>query len=116
MVALALMKEDVVIHRWRLQAGTLTLGRHDANDIVIDDEAVSAHHAQLVIEKDPYFEGQLNIAIRDLNSTNGIYVNGQRVTRALLGPESTIKIAYNSFRILDPERNVPDRTAHIQVA
>ena len=52
----------------------LQIGRARDNDIVVDDSAASKHHAQLVIGEND------EIRIIDLNSTNGVWVNGQRIS------------------------------------
>jgi hypothetical protein len=48
------------------------IGRYPSNDIVINDKTVSKFHAVL------YVDGN-SIIINDLNSKNGIYVNGSRI-------------------------------------
>ena len=48
------------------------IGRYPSNDVVINDNTVSKFHAVL------YVDGN-TIIINDLNSKNGIYVNGSRV-------------------------------------
>jgi pSer/pThr/pTyr-binding forkhead associated (FHA) protein len=53
----------------------ISIGRDIANDFVINDAEVSRRHAQLTLEGDRY-------KIEDLNSTNGTYIDGQR----LIGP------------------------------
>jgi pSer/pThr/pTyr-binding forkhead associated (FHA) protein len=52
--------------------GTI-LGRHPSSQIVLDDGAVSRHHAQLVGEDGTFF-------IEDLRSRNGTEVNGARIS------------------------------------
>ena len=52
--------------------GRITLGRSRVNDIVLDDKLVSRRHAVIQKIKDDYF-------LEDLASTNGTFVNGQRV-------------------------------------
>ena len=57
-------------------SNALTVGRVDDNDIVItDDSFVSSHHARIEIRPD-------SVWVLDLKSTNGTFVNGQRVTDA----------------------------------
>jgi len=51
----------------------LTVGRWEDNDVVIDDERVSKHHAELVRNADG------SIQLFDSNSTAGTFVNGERV-------------------------------------
>jgi pSer/pThr/pTyr-binding forkhead associated (FHA) protein len=55
----------------------ITIGRLSDNAIQIDDASVSSHHAQLSLVGGDYH-------IKDLNSTNGTYVNGQHVNDAQL--------------------------------
>ena len=52
-----------------------TLGRHTDNDIVFDDALVSRRHAAIV-------KTDSGFLIRDLDSTNGTYLNDQRVDAA----------------------------------
>lgn len=54
---------------------TVTLGRQPDNDVVLDEAAVSRRHAVIIETKSGY-------SIKDLNSTNGTYVNRKRI-----GPE-----------------------------
>ena len=67
----------------------ITLGRAANNDLVIPDDRISKFHA--------YFRADEGGAwrIHDANSSNGTFVDGQRVpTEGLvLGPECTIKVA-----------------------
>ena len=53
----------------------ISIGRDIANDFVLNDAEVSRRHARLTLEGDRY-------KIEDLNSTNGTYIDGQR----LIGP------------------------------
>lgn len=57
-------------------ADTLTIGRVEDNDIIItDDSFVSSHHARIEIRPD-------SVWVVDMKSTNGTFVNGQRVADA----------------------------------
>jgi hypothetical protein len=60
---------------FELNKSDISVGRDIANDIVINDAEVSRKHARLTLEGDRY-------KIEDLNSTNGTYIDGQR----LIGP------------------------------
>jgi predicted component of type VI protein secretion system len=60
------------INEVAVEYGTLTIGRKADNDIQIDDPAVSAHHAKIVSFNKPSY-------IQDLRSTNGTYVNGNKI-------------------------------------
>lgn len=51
---------------------TITIGRGRKNDVIIQDNEVSREHSRMVRVLDDY-------EIHDLNSTNGTFVNGQRI-------------------------------------
>lgn len=53
---------------------TLKIGKDATNDIVINNSTISRQHAIVSIEDNSV------VTIRDLNSTNGVYVNGKRIT------------------------------------
>lgn len=66
--------------------GPVLIGRSPGADIVISDEFVSARHARVV----PRGEGAL---VEDLGSTNGTFVNGERVSdKRSVGPGDVIDI------------------------
>ncbi len=56
-----------------LEGPEITLGRESSNAITINDVEVSRKHARMELQGSTY-------AIQDLGSTNGTFVNGQRVT------------------------------------
>jgi pSer/pThr/pTyr-binding forkhead associated (FHA) protein len=55
-----------------LEGDQLTIGRDSANEIVINDAEVSRRHARLTFQGGKY-------VLEDLGSTNGTFVNGQRL-------------------------------------
>ena len=74
MPILQLQFKDKVIGKFRLQAGkTLTIGRRDSNDVIIENVSVSGKHAKV----DSVSNG---FRLMDLNSTNGTFVNDKLVT------------------------------------
>lgn len=81
---------------YELNKGIVTIGRDITNDIVINDPEVSRHHCRLTQTGSGY-------TVEDLGSTNGTFVNGQRLTgqRALtsndmLGLGETVTLAYEA--------------------
>ncbi len=59
-------------HIFALSGMAMKIGRATNNDIVINDPEMSRQHAQLIPQGDGY-------AVQDLGSTNGTFVNGQRI-------------------------------------
>ena len=72
----------------------VTLGRKDDNSIVLSDQHISGNHAKIVVRSNGLF-------IEDLNSTNGTYLNGNRIKgRVKLTNKDEIKIGTAVFKIL----------------
>ena len=65
---------------------TFTIGRNATNDIVLDDAMVSRQHAKLTILDN----GQ--VLIKDLGSSNGTYVNGNKVSECYLKAGDIVKV------------------------
>ncbi|HXG09689.1 MAG TPA: FHA domain-containing protein [Gemmataceae bacterium] len=71
---------------------TLIIGRRESCDICLRFGNISSIHCELSF-RDGYWY------IRDLNSTNGVRVNGVRVSRKLLMPDDEVAIATRRFTI-----------------
>jgi pSer/pThr/pTyr-binding forkhead associated (FHA) protein len=89
---------------FELNQNEVSIGRDIANDFVINDAEVSRKHAKLTLEGDRY-------KIEDLNSTNGTYIDGQR----LIGPHlmaigEIIMFGDNVGVVFDGEPATPDVT------
>jgi len=74
MPVITLKYKDTVLERYQIGIGqTVTIGRNDSNDIVIDNLAVSANHARIE-------SVSASFIIKDLQSTNGTFVNEKLVS------------------------------------
>ena len=80
-----LTKRGVQIDQALLVPGRFIIGRTTDNDMQIDSKFVSRHHLQLITSVD-------NCYLEDLNSTNGVFLNGKRVRRQKLQPGDVIKL------------------------
>jgi len=65
--------------------GVINIGRDPSNDLVLPDGKVSRNHAQIRQERGWF-------VIYDLNSTNGTFVNGRRITRQVLRHGDMVKV------------------------
>jgi pSer/pThr/pTyr-binding forkhead associated (FHA) protein len=76
-----------------LDSTPVTIGRAQDNDLSIDaDEFASVHHAKIEPRRD-------GVWLTDLNSTNGTFVNGVKVTRPRkLSPGDVIRVGETDLR------------------
>jgi pSer/pThr/pTyr-binding forkhead associated (FHA) protein len=101
MPRLILQLEERVLNAHEM--GTMaTIGRVSDNSIAVDDPAVSSHHACV-------FRDGAHFVVEDLQSTNGTFVNGTRVSRQVLQPGDVLTIG--KHRIVLDERPGPEPTA-----
>ena len=68
-----------------------SVGRTPDNDLQIDAKYISRHHAVILA-------GPAHTIIEDLNSTNGVLVNGRRITRQTLKDGDAVVIGKTAFR------------------
>ena len=72
-----------------LEAPEIIIGREPNNLISINDAEVSRKHAKLILQNSLF-------VIQDLGSTNGTFINGQRITSpVVLKPGDTITLGEN---------------------
>jgi predicted component of type VI protein secretion system len=83
---------------YELAKDVVTLGRDITNDIVINDPEVSRHHLRITRMADGY-------TLEDLGSTNGTFVNGQRLSTPrplnngdMVGLGETVTLGYERVR------------------
>ncbi|MDP9001034.1 MAG: FHA domain-containing protein [Myxococcota bacterium] len=87
-------------HDLELTAGEFALGRSAECELSLDDPLVSRRHALLLVAKD-------GVTIEDLQSRNGVIVNGERIMGKLaLKPGDTILIGSQALRLLAGRRPV----------
>jgi len=91
MPALLLQLINKILGEYPLKQGaSLTIGRRDTNDVVLEDPAVSGHHAKIDCLEDRF-------VLIDLQSKNGSFVNEQLVNSHWLKHEDVITIGEHSL-------------------
>jgi predicted component of type VI protein secretion system len=86
---------DIVLDR-----DMVVVGRHPACDTRLDSLRVSRHHCCITQENG-------EVVVRDLGSTNGIRINGQRVESGRLRPGDELSIAHLRYRLQDGPDHQP---------
>ena len=98
MAKIILSLDDNMIKVVPLNKDRMTLGRRPYNDIVVDNLAVSGEHAALQVIGHEYF-------IEDLNSTNGTFINEQKIKRQILKNGDTIEIGKYAIKYVQDGTN-----------
>ncbi len=79
----------------------LRIGKDFDNDLVLGDRTVSRRHAEIVFTEKGYL-------LTDLDSTNGTFLDGRRVERAFLAPNTVIQLGDTSVVSFSPvEEEIP---------
>jgi hypothetical protein len=84
---------DVDGERYPLMGALTVLGRDDTADIILDDPGISRRHSEIRVTNDgPH----LVASIRDMGSTNGTFVNSERITSQRLSDGDRITVGRTS--------------------
>jgi FHA domain len=75
-----------------LDRAMVVVGRHPQCDARLDSLRVSRHHCCMTVDHG-------DVIVRDLGSTNGIRINGQRVEFGRLRPNDELAIAHIRYRL-----------------
>src|SRR5687767_8946225 len=92
MSKLVLLTEGFAGRTYELNVEKTTVGRVEDNAFQIAEPSVSSHHAEIILKG-------TDVLIKDLNSTNGTYINGEKITEAVLKPGQTLKFGQVELRL-----------------
>ena len=81
----------------------LSIGRLEDNDVLIENDAVSGHHARVVFRDDAFL-------LEDLGSTNGTFVNGEPITAHRLKDEDVVRIGKHELVFCEYEKYTLEET------
>lgn len=109
MASIIQLVDSVVANRFEIDNKGLKFGRTSVNQVVIDDLAVSSEHAQISILKDE--QDVLKFILQDLGSTNGSYINEQKIDQQqLLRHKDIIRIGWNNFTFINEDEVDMEKT------
>jgi pSer/pThr/pTyr-binding forkhead associated (FHA) protein len=92
MARLVLLSEGLTGRSYELKTEKTTVGRVSDNAFEIPEASVSSHHAEI------HLRGN-DVLVKDLNSTNGTFINGERVTEAVLKPGQILRLGMVEMRL-----------------
>lgn len=102
MPKLILTQNGAVLREFPLDKERISVGRKAHNDIQMDDPTVSGDHAVFLVLQHVYVE--------DRNSTNGVILNGKKVSRRQLNHGDMINIGRHEFKFVDDKSHDFERT------
>jgi pSer/pThr/pTyr-binding forkhead associated (FHA) protein len=83
-----------------LNVDKTTIGRVDDNTFQIADPSVSSHHCEVLLRGSDVF-------IKDLNSTNGSFINGEKIGESVLNPGQTLRLGQIELQLLTEGMPIP---------
>ncbi len=94
MAKLVVLTEGLAGSTFELKADKTTIGRLEDNSFRIPEQSVSSHHCEI------FLRGS-ELVVRDLNSTNGTFVNGDRISETIIKPGQTLRLGQIEMRLED---------------
>jgi pSer/pThr/pTyr-binding forkhead associated (FHA) protein len=92
MAKLVILNQGMTGRAHELNVDRTTVGRVEDNTFQITDPSVSSHHCEV------HLRGS-EILIRDLNSTNGSFINGEKITETILKPGQTLRLGQVELKL-----------------
>ena len=85
MAKLVILTQGLTGRAHELNVDRTTIGRVEDNLFQIAEASVSSHHCEV------HLRGN-EVLIRDLNSTNGTFINGEKIAESILKPGQTLRL------------------------
>lgn len=91
MAKLVVITEGLTALSHELGDKWITIGRADDNAFQIAEASVSGRHCELLLQGE-------ELVVRDLQSTNGTFVNGQKILETVMRPDQTLQVGEVELR------------------
>ena len=93
MARLVVISEGLTGRSYELKVDKTTVGRVEDNSFQIAEPSVSSHHCEVLLRGN-------DVVVKDLNSTNGTFINGQQITgEGLLKPGQILRLGQVEIRL-----------------
>src|ERR1041385_3075205 len=87
-----------------LNVDKTTVGRVEDNTFQIADPSVSSHHCEVLLRGS-------DVVVKDLNSTNGTFINGEKISESALKPGQTLRLGQIELQLLTEGMPMPAPSA-----
>jgi len=92
MAKLVILSEGMTGRSHELTVDKTTIGRVEDNTFHIADPSVSSHHCEVILRGG-------DVVVHDLNSTNGTFIEGEKVTESVLKPGQILRLGQIQLRL-----------------
>ena len=75
-----------------LKVDKTTIGRVEDNTFQISEQSISSHHCEVLLRGN-------DVVIKDLDSTNGTFINDEKITESVLKPGQTLRLGQVELRL-----------------
>lgn len=100
MPRLVLLSEGFTGRTYELKTDKTTVGRLSDNAFEIPEASVSSHHAEILMRGN-------DVVIKDLGSTNGTFINGEKIEEATLKPGQILRFGMIEMRLETGQASAP---------
>jgi pSer/pThr/pTyr-binding forkhead associated (FHA) protein len=92
MAKLVILTQGMTGRAHELKADRTTIGRVEDNLFQIVEPSVSSHHCEALLRGN-------DVVIKDLDSTNGTFIDGEKITESVLLPGQTLRLGNVELRL-----------------
>jgi pSer/pThr/pTyr-binding forkhead associated (FHA) protein len=92
MAKLVLLSAGMTGRTHELKVDKTTIGRVEDNTFQIAEPSVSSHHCEILLRG-------ADVVVKDLNSTNGTFINGEKVAETVLKPGQVLRLGQIEMRL-----------------
>ena len=94
MAKLVVLSAGMTGRTHELNVDKTTIGRVEDNTFQISEPSVSSHHCEILLRG-------ADVVVRDLESTNGTFINGEKVRESVLKPGQVLRLGQIEMRLED---------------
>jgi hypothetical protein len=92
MAKLVILSQGMNGRAHELKVEKTTIGRVEDNTFQIAEPSVSSHHCEVLLRGS-------EVVVKDLNSTNGTFINDEKITESVLKPGHTLRLGQIELRL-----------------
>jgi len=92
MAKLVLLSAGMTGRTHDLKVDKTTIGRLEDNTFQIAEPSVSSHHCEVLLRGS-------DVVVKDLNSTNGSFINGEKIIESVLKPGQLLRLGQIEMRL-----------------